>query len=117
MNRRLFWKIFLPFWVAQALLLGVLYLRVHYRITSEHPWWIQPERRLMPMLADVAARAIRTAGPAGLRQFLDGLSLPHRSRFWLLDAGGRELSGRDGARQDFARRRGGRAQRRPVPLV
>ena len=27
MNRRLFWKIFLPFWVAQALLLGVLYLR------------------------------------------------------------------------------------------
>ena len=23
MNRRLFWKIFLPFWVAQALLLGV----------------------------------------------------------------------------------------------
>ena len=25
MNRRLFWKIFLPFWVAQALLLGALY--------------------------------------------------------------------------------------------
>ena len=30
MNRRLFWKIFLPFWVAQALLLGVLYMRLHY---------------------------------------------------------------------------------------
>jgi len=40
MNRRLFWKIFLPFWVAQAMLLGALYLRLHYRISSEHPWWI-----------------------------------------------------------------------------
>ena len=40
MSRRLFWKILLPFWVAQALFLGALYLRVHYRINSEHPWWI-----------------------------------------------------------------------------
>ena len=45
MSRRLFWKIFLPFWAAQAILLGALYLRVHYRISAEHPWWIQPERR------------------------------------------------------------------------
>ena len=57
MNRRLFWKIFLPFWVAQAVLLGALYLRLHYRISSEHPWWIQTERREMPVLADLAAQA------------------------------------------------------------
>jgi two-component system sensor histidine kinase CpxA len=94
MNRRLFWKIFLPFWVAQALLLGVLYLRVHYRITSEHPWWIQPERREMPVLANLAAQQFEQQGQPGLSQLLDGLSLPTRSRFWLLDANGRELSGR-----------------------
>ena len=86
MNRRLFWKIFLPFWVAQALLLGALYLRVHYRITSEHPWWIQPERREMPVLAGLAAQRFEQQGQPGLSQLLDGLSLPTRSRFWLLDS-------------------------------
>jgi len=94
MNRRLFWKIFLPFWVAQALLLGALYLRVHYRITSEHPWWIQPERREMPVLASMAAERYEHQGQAGLTQLLDSLSLPRRSQFWLLDDSGRELSGR-----------------------
>ena len=62
MNRRLFWKIFLPFWVAQAVLLGALYLRVHYRISSEHPWWIQPERREMPVLAEPRRTNLRAAG-------------------------------------------------------
>jgi two-component system sensor histidine kinase CpxA len=94
MSRRLFWKIFLPFWAAQALLLGVLYLRVHYRINSEHPWWIQPERRAMPVIAEVAAERYELHGPVGLRQYLDGQFLPRRSEFWLLDSAGRELSGR-----------------------
>ena len=94
MSRRLFWKIFLPFWVAQAILLGALYLRVHYRISSEHPWWIQPERREMPALASLAAQRYEQQGPAGLAQLLDSLSLPHRSRFWLVDGNGNELSGR-----------------------
>ena len=94
MNRRLFWKIFLPFWVAQALLLGALYLRVHYRINSEHPWWIQPERHEMPVLADLAAKTFEEQGPAGLQQLLDSLSLNKRSRFWLVDTSGRELTGR-----------------------
>jgi two-component system sensor histidine kinase CpxA len=94
MNRRLFWKIFLPFWVAQALLLGALYLRVHYRINSEHPWWIQPERHQMPILADLAARTFQEQGPTGLQQLLDDLSLTKRSRFWLVDTSGRELTNR-----------------------
>jgi signal transduction histidine kinase len=95
MNRRLFWKIFLPFWVAQAVLLGALYLRLHYRISSEHPWWVQPERREMPVLASLAAQTFEQQGRAGLAALLDKMSLPNRSRFWLVDAGGHELSGRE----------------------
>ena len=94
MNRRLFWKIFLPFWVAQAVLLGALYLRIHYRISSEHPWWIQPERREMPVLAGLAAQTFEQQGQTALAAQLDNLSLHDRSRFWLVDAGGHELSGR-----------------------
>src|ERR1035437_4910196 len=93
MNRRLFWKIFLPFWLAQAVLLGALYLRIQHRISSEHPWWIQPERREMPVLADYAARVYEKKGQAGLSQLLDSLSLPKRSKYWLVDANGHELSG------------------------
>ncbi len=95
MNRRLFWKIFLPFWVAQAVLLGALYMRIHYRISSEHPWWIQPERREMPVLASLAAQTFEQQGQAGLAALLDRMSLPNRSRFWLVDGEGRELSGRE----------------------
>ncbi|MGO9515725.1 MAG: ATP-binding protein [Candidatus Korobacteraceae bacterium] len=95
MNRRLFWKIFLPFWVAQAMLLGALYLRLHYRISSEHPWWIQTERREMPVLADLAAQTFEQQGQAGLAALLDKMSLPNRSRFWLVDGSGHELSGRE----------------------
>lgn len=94
MNRRLFWKIFLPFWLAQAVLLGALYLRIHYRISSEHPWWIQPERREMPVLADYAAKAYEKQGQYGLAQLLDSLSLQNRSKFWLVGANRQELSGR-----------------------
>jgi len=93
MNRRLFWKIFLPFWAAQALLLGALYLRVHYRINAEHPWWLQPERQAMPVLAELAAQRFEEQGSVGLGQLLDSLSLARRARFWLVDAAGQDLTG------------------------
>jgi two-component system sensor histidine kinase CpxA len=94
MNRRLFWKIFLPFWVAQALLLGVLYMRLHYRLHVESPWWVQPEKRLVPTLAETAARRYEDAGQSALRDLLDKFSMPKRANYWLLAADGRELSGR-----------------------
>jgi two-component system sensor histidine kinase CpxA len=106
MNRRLFWKIFLPFWVAQALLLGVLYMRLHYRLHSENPWWVQPERHLMPSVAELAAERYEQGGAPGLRSLLDRSSLSHRVEYWLLDSAGRELSGRPLPAEipDFAQR-------------
>ncbi len=94
MSRRLFWKIFLPFWFAQALLLGALYMRLHYRLHSERPWWIQPERQVMPALAQHAVEAYEQGQQPALRNQLDEFSLKNRSEFWLLDSAGSELSGR-----------------------
>jgi len=94
MNRRLFWKIFLPFWVAQAVLLGALYIRLHYRLHSERPWWIQPERQVMPSLAKLAAQTYDEGQQPALRATLDQFSLKNRASYWLLDARGNELSGR-----------------------
>ena len=94
MNRRLFWKIFLPFWVAQALLLGLLYMRLHYRLHAENPWWVQPERRLIPNFADLAVERYEQGGQPALLALLDQSSMPHRVNYWLLDRSQRELSGR-----------------------
>jgi two-component system sensor histidine kinase CpxA len=106
MNRRLFWKIFLPFWVAQALLLGVLYLRLHYRLHTENPWWVQPERRLVPSLGELAVQRYEVDGQNGLHQLLEESSIPHRVNYWLLDGTGLELSGRPLPAEivDFAQR-------------
>jgi two-component system sensor histidine kinase CpxA len=106
MSRRLFWKIFLPFWVAQALLLGVLYLRLQHRLHNDNPWWVQPERRLVPTLADLAVRRYEDGGQPALRALLDQTSMPHRANYWLLDSKGTELSGRPMPNEipDFARR-------------
>ena len=94
MNRRLFWKIFLPFWVAQALLLGALYLRLHVRLHSERPWWTQPSRQVMPQLGLDAALDYERGGQAALDDFLNDISIHNRASYWLLDGSGRELGRR-----------------------
>ncbi len=94
MNRRLFWKIFLPFWVAQALLLGALYLRLHVRLHSERPWWTQPSRQVLPQLGLDAAQDYERGGQPALDSFLNGMSLKDRASYWLLDADGRPLGSR-----------------------
>ncbi len=94
MNRRLFWKIFLPFWVVQAMLLGALYLRLHIRLHSERPWWVQPSRQAMPKLALDAAAEYDRGGQPALDAFLDSISVPNRASYWLLDKDGRDLGGR-----------------------
>jgi signal transduction histidine kinase len=94
MNRRLFWKIFLPFWVAQALLFGLLYMRLFSRLHSDNPWWAQPDRRILPALADLAVQRYEQSGQPGLRELLDQSSMPRRINCWLVDANWRELSGR-----------------------
>jgi two-component system sensor histidine kinase CpxA len=94
MNRRLFWKIFLPFWVAQALLLGALYLRLHIRLHSERPWWTQASRQALPQLGLDAAGDYERGGPSALDGFLNSISINNRAQYWLLDGEGRELGSR-----------------------
>ena len=48
----------------------------------------------MPVLADFAAQTFEEQGQAGLSPLLDSLSLKNRSKFWLVDSNGNELSGR-----------------------
>jgi len=93
MKSRIFWKIFLPFWILQTCLMLGLFTRIHSSFGPDRPWWVQPERRAMPVLARSAVWRYSTRGRDALREMLNGIKLQGRSEYWLFDAQLNELSG------------------------
>jgi two-component system sensor histidine kinase CpxA len=93
MKSRLFWKIFLPFWILQTTIMLLLAYRIHASYGPDHPWWLQPERRAVPILARYATWRYDTRGQDGLRDLLHGIALEKRSAYWLFDDQMNELSG------------------------
>jgi two-component system sensor histidine kinase CpxA len=90
---RLFWKIFLPFWILQTCIMLFLAYRVHSSFGPERPWWVQPERRAMPVLGSYATWRYSKGGQDGLRELFQDIALDHRSAYWLFDENMNELSG------------------------
>jgi two-component system sensor histidine kinase CpxA len=90
---RLFWKIFLPFWILQTCIMLFLAYRVHASFGPDRPWWVQPERRAVPVLARYATWRYDKNGQDGLRETLHGIALEQRSAYWLFDENMNELSG------------------------
>ncbi len=93
MKSRLFWKIFLPFWILQTVIMLFLAYRIHATFGPDRPWWVQPERRAMPVLARYATWRYSTRGQDGLRELLHDIALDQRSAYWLFDGSMHELSG------------------------
>ena len=93
MKSRLFWKIFLPFWILQTCIMLFLAYRVHASFGPDRPWWVQPERRAVPVLARYATWRYSTRGQDGLRELLHDIALEKRSAYWLFDDHMTELSG------------------------
>jgi two-component system sensor histidine kinase CpxA len=90
---RLFWKIFLPFWILQTCIMLFLAYGVHSSFGPERPWWVQPQRQAMPVLARYATWRYGKGGQAGLRELFHDIALDRRSVYWLFDDGMNELSG------------------------
>ncbi len=93
MKSRLFWKIFLPFWILQTCIMLFLAFRVHASFGPDRPWWVQPERRAIPVLARYAAWRYSKNGQDGLRELFQNITLNKRSAYWLFDDKMNELSG------------------------
>ncbi|MDB6042546.1 MAG: hypothetical protein JWM63_1097 [Gammaproteobacteria bacterium] len=88
----LYWRIFLTFWLALALILvGTVTVAVNF--ASQHredsPWWQRGQ------LYAQAARAFEAGGPTALRSWLEGLG-PNEpfSRTFIVDPSGKEMLGR-----------------------
>jgi len=90
---RLFWKIFIPFWILQTCIMLFSAYRVHASFGPDRPWWVQPERRAVPVLARYATWRYARGGQEGLRELLHDIELEKRSAYWLFDDKMNELSG------------------------
>src|SRR5437762_3050004 len=105
----LYWRIFLAFWVALALILvGTVTVAVNATAhRTDHPW-IQRGQ-----LYAQAARAFESGGPAALRSWLQALPAEPLGRTYVVEPAGRPLprrSRRSAAARDPPARRG-RSQR------
>ena len=94
MNRRLFWKIFLSFWVTQIIFISYLGYKAHSLSRNPGPLWLATAEKTMPLVAKSVLEKYQAGGTPALRQELDQQSVPERLDFWLFDSAGNELSGR-----------------------
>ena len=51
MNRRLFWKIFLSFWVTQIVFISYLGYKAHSLSRNPGPLWLATAEKTMPLVA------------------------------------------------------------------
>ena len=58
----------------QTVIMLFLAYRVHESFGPERPWWVQPERRAVPVLARYATWRYSTRGQEGLREMLHGIA-------------------------------------------
>ena len=86
----LYWRIFLAFWVALALILvGTVTVAVNATAHRTDRPWIQRGQ-----LYAQAARAFESGGPAALRSWLQSLPAEPLGRTFVVEPAGRELLGR-----------------------
>ena len=86
----LYWRIFLAFWAALALILvGTVTVAVNATAHRTDRPWIQRGQ-----LFAQAARAFESGGPAALQSWLQSLSADPFSRTFIVDRDGHEMLGR-----------------------
>ena len=89
--RSLFLKIFLSFWLAQALIVALVVIAtVVFRPQTESPFW----EYIKEHTADQLMQAYEAGGQPGLSKKLDELNNSLKLRAFLFDDQGRELAGR-----------------------
>ena len=86
----LYWRIFLAFWAALALILiGTLIVAVNAKAHRTDRPWVQRGQ-----LYAQAARAFESGGPPALETWLQSLAAEPFSRTFVIDSQGREVLGR-----------------------
>src|SRR5947209_1771240 len=93
MTRRLFWKIFISFWLSQMAFIAYMGVRANQLYGTQGPLWHLAAQKTMPLIAKEALDQYQTGGQPALQAELSQRSDSERIQFWLLDSQGKNLSG------------------------
>lgn len=93
MTRRLFWKIFISFWLAQMAFIAYMGFRANQLYGTQGPLWHLSAEKSMPLIAQASIAQLKAGGPQAAAAELQKRSDPERINFWLLDAKGKNLTG------------------------
>jgi signal transduction histidine kinase len=92
-SRRLFWKMFISFWIAQTAFFVYLGLKTHQLTRSSGPLWLISAEHTLPLVADSAVAKFESGGITALDQELKVRSDGQRIRMWLIDPAGNGVRG------------------------
>jgi two-component system sensor histidine kinase CpxA len=92
-SRRLFWKMFVSFWIAQTAFFVYLGFRTHQLTQSSGPLWLISAQRTLPVVANSLVADYETDGAAAADQQINAVSDDRRIKMWLVDPAGNDISG------------------------
>ena len=93
-SRRLFWKMFISFWIAQTAFFVYLGFKTHQLTRSAGPLWLISAQRTLPLVGEDAVKTYETGGIPALEQELHSLADGERIKMWLIDPAGNNVRGR-----------------------
>jgi signal transduction histidine kinase len=93
MTRRLFWKIFISFWLAQMAFIAYMGIRANQLFSTQGPLWQLSAQKTMPLIGQAALQQFQSGGQPALKAELAKHSDPERIHYWLLDPKGDDLTG------------------------
>ncbi len=93
MTRRLFWKIFISFWLAQMAFIAYMGVRANQLYGTQGPLWHLSAQKTMPLIGQAALQQFHSGGRQALNAELAKTSDSERIHYWLLDAQGNDLTG------------------------
>jgi two-component system sensor histidine kinase CpxA len=91
-SRRLFWKMFVSFWIAQTAFFVYLGYRTHQLTRGSGPLWLTAAQKALPLVAEAAVARYEGGGSSALAPVLQS-TLDQRVKMWLIDETGHEVTG------------------------
>ena len=93
-SRRLFWKMFISFWIAQTAFFVYLGYRTHQLTRNAGPLWLITAQRTMPVLAEHMVESFETGGIQAVDVALHAQCDGQRIKMWLVDPAGNSVRGK-----------------------
>jgi len=94
-SRRLFWKMFISFWIAQTAFFVYLGYRTHQLTRNAGPLWLLSAQRTLPLVAQNTTASFEAGGIPAVDVALHAQCDGQRIKMWLVDPAGNSVRGKE----------------------